>query len=49
VRRLLLTTHPENTASQRVAERAGFRRVGMTEHDPPFRDGATMAVLFELV
>ena len=48
VDRLFLTTHPENVASQRVAERGGFTRVGLTEHQPPFRDGVTNAVLFEL-
>jgi RimJ/RimL family protein N-acetyltransferase len=47
VTRLLLMTHPENVASQRVAEKAGFRRVGMCDHHPPFRDGLTKAVLFE--
>jgi RimJ/RimL family protein N-acetyltransferase len=31
VERLTLTTHPENLASQRVAEKAGFRRVGVLE------------------
>jgi RimJ/RimL family protein N-acetyltransferase len=46
--RLVLTTHPDNAASQRVAERAGFRRVGtMTDH-PVFPDGTHEAVLFEL-
>jgi RimJ/RimL family protein N-acetyltransferase len=48
VSRLLLTTHPENLASQRVAERAGFARIGTTEHQPPFRDGVTTVDLFEL-
>jgi RimJ/RimL family protein N-acetyltransferase len=48
IRSLFLTTHPENLPSQRVAERAGFRRVGQTEHEPPFRDGTTTALLFEL-
>lgn len=47
-RPLRLTTHPANAASQRVAEKAGFRRVGSTVHDPPFRDGTTEAVLFRL-
>jgi RimJ/RimL family protein N-acetyltransferase len=47
VSRLLLTAHPDNVASQRVAERTGFTRVGMTDHQPPFRDGLTTAVLFE--
>ena len=43
-----LTTHPDNAASQRVAEKAGFRRVGLVPHDPPFRDGTAEAVRFEL-
>jgi RimJ/RimL family protein N-acetyltransferase len=48
IERLFLTTHPGNVASQRVAERAGFVQVGITDHEPPFRDGTTSAVLFEL-
>jgi RimJ/RimL family protein N-acetyltransferase len=47
-RPLWLMTHPENAASQRVAEKAGFRRVGLVPHDPPFRDGTTEAIRFEL-
>jgi RimJ/RimL family protein N-acetyltransferase len=46
-RPLRLWTHPENVASQRVAEKAGFRRVGTTDH-LQFRDGTREAVLFEL-
>ena len=45
---LRLSTHPENIASQAVAERAGFVRVGVGEHTPPFRDGTTAHVHFEL-
>jgi RimJ/RimL family protein N-acetyltransferase len=48
IRRLFLTTHLDNLASQRVAEKTGFVRVGETEHLPPFRDGSTTAALFEL-
>lgn len=48
VRRLELTTHPENGASQRVAEKAGFRRVGVREHDLAFGDGRRESVVFEL-
>jgi RimJ/RimL family protein N-acetyltransferase len=48
IKRLFLTTHPDNLSSQRVAERAGFVRVGSTDHQPPFRDGTTSAVLFKL-
>jgi RimJ/RimL family protein N-acetyltransferase len=44
-----LTTHPENAASQRVAEKAGFRRIGLVPHEPAFRDGTTEAVRFELI
>jgi RimJ/RimL family protein N-acetyltransferase len=47
-RPLNLVTHPSNLASQRVAEKAGFRRVGMTPHEPHFADGTTEAVRFEL-
>ena len=47
-RPLWLMTHPDNRGSQRVAEKAGFRRVGLERHDPPFRDGTTEAVKFEL-
>jgi RimJ/RimL family protein N-acetyltransferase len=47
-RPLHLTTHPDNGASQRVAEKAGFRRVGTTTERPVFRDGTSEAVLFEL-
>ena len=48
IRCLTLTAHPENVASHRVAERAGFRRVGLVPHEPPFRDGTTVAEGFEL-
>ncbi|MGI9080906.1 MAG: GNAT family N-acetyltransferase [Thermoleophilaceae bacterium] len=46
--RLCLLTHPDNVASQRVAEKAGFVRVGVTSHEPPFRDGTSTAIRFEL-
>jgi len=49
IRPLWLTTHPDNRASQRVAEKAGFRRVGSTADHPAFRDGTRTAALFELV
>jgi RimJ/RimL family protein N-acetyltransferase len=45
---LRLWTHPKNLASQAVAERAGFVRVGLGEHRPPFRDGTTVGVQFEI-
>jgi RimJ/RimL family protein N-acetyltransferase len=48
IRRLFLTTHPRNTGSQQVAEKAGFRSAGTISHEPPFRDGETLAILFEL-
>jgi RimJ/RimL family protein N-acetyltransferase len=47
VRDLYLTTHVDNVASQRVAERAGFARSGVVAHDPPFRDGRADAIRFE--
>jgi RimJ/RimL family protein N-acetyltransferase len=48
IRQLFLWTHPENLASQAVAERVGFVRVGIGEHRAPFRDGTTLGVKFEL-
>jgi RimJ/RimL family protein N-acetyltransferase len=48
VRRLELTTHPANGASQRVAEKAGFHRVCVVEREIRFRDGTTTVVVFEL-
>jgi len=48
IRRLTLSTHPENHASQAVAEKAGFVRGGVSEHEPPFRDGTTTHVDFEI-
>jgi RimJ/RimL family protein N-acetyltransferase len=48
IRPLRLTTHPDNRASQRVAEKAGFRRIGSTADHPAFRDGTRTAALFEL-
>ena len=48
VRRFTLTTHPTNSVSQRVAEKAGFRRRHVVPQNPPFRDGETTAILFEL-
>jgi RimJ/RimL family protein N-acetyltransferase len=47
-RPLRLVTHPDNVASQRVAEKAGFRRVGTCAHEPIFRDGVTETVAFQL-
>ena len=47
-RPLRLTTHPDNHASQRVAEKAGFTRIGSTADHPAFRDGTRTAALFEL-
>jgi len=48
VRQLELTTHPDNVASQRVAEKAGFRRIGVVERQMRFRDGTDRVVVFEL-
>ena len=47
-RPLQLTTHPENVASQRVAEKAGFRRIGTRTEQLRFRDGERESILFEL-
>jgi RimJ/RimL family protein N-acetyltransferase len=44
---LRLTTHPDNAASQRVAERACFTRAGTIRQEPPFSDGTTTRALFE--
>jgi RimJ/RimL family protein N-acetyltransferase len=49
VERLELTTHPENVASQRVAEKAGFRREGVLRSHVRFRDGRRDSVLFSLL
>ena len=49
VERLELTTHPENVASQRVAEKAGFRREGVLRSHIRFRDGRRDSVLFSLL
>jgi len=48
IERLYIITHPDNVASQRVAEKAGFIRVGVTTHEPPFHDGTTKAIRFDL-
>jgi RimJ/RimL family protein N-acetyltransferase len=47
-RPLRLTTHPDNLASQSVAQKAGFQRIGSTTDHPVFRDGTRTAALFEL-
>ena len=47
-RPLRLLTHPDNLASQRVAEKAGFRRIGTTTDHPAFSDGTREATVFEL-
>jgi RimJ/RimL family protein N-acetyltransferase len=43
---LELCTHPLNERSQRVAERAGFRRDGVVENYARFKDGETTAARF---
>ena len=48
IERFCLLAHPQNLASQRVAEKAGFVRVGSTLHEPPFPDGTSEAIRFEL-
>jgi RimJ/RimL family protein N-acetyltransferase len=47
VTRNWLTAHPQNRASQRVAEKAGFRRTAIVDH-MPFADGEATAVRFDL-
>jgi RimJ/RimL family protein N-acetyltransferase len=49
VERLELTTHPDNVASQRVAEKAGFRREGVLRSHIRFPDGRRDSVLFSLL
>ena len=49
VERLELTTHPENTASQRVAEKAGFTREGVLRCHTKFREGRRDSVIFSLL
>lgn len=46
--RLLLTTHPDNVASQRVAERAGFRHEGISPAAFAYADGCTESAVFSL-
>jgi RimJ/RimL family protein N-acetyltransferase len=41
-----LCTHPENVASQRVAERAGYRRTGESDRYATFADGTTRVLRF---
>lgn len=47
--RLELTTHPDNALSQRVAERAGFRREGLLRSKRPIRGERWDLVLFSLL
>jgi RimJ/RimL family protein N-acetyltransferase len=49
VERLELTTHPENAASQRVAEKAGFTREGTLRSHVRFPDGRRDSVMFSLL
>lgn len=49
VQRLELTTAPENVASQRVAERAGFTREGVLRALIATADGRRDAVMFSLL
>jgi RimJ/RimL family protein N-acetyltransferase len=41
---VVLRTHPDNAASQRVAERAGFVRAGIVREYAEFKDGTRDAV-----
>ncbi len=49
IKRLGLQTAPENTASQRVAERVGFTREGMLRAWMATRDGRRDSVMFSLL
>jgi len=49
IKRLNLITVPENLASQRVAERAGFTREGILRAWMPTRDGRLDSVMFSLL
>ncbi|SRR6266511_2600201 len=49
VERLELTTHPENIASQRVAEKAGFTREGILRSHIRFPEGRRDSVLYSLL
>jgi RimJ/RimL family protein N-acetyltransferase len=49
VQRLELTTHPENEASRRVAEKAGFVREGVLRSHIAFREGRRDSVMFSLL
>jgi RimJ/RimL family protein N-acetyltransferase len=43
---LVLATHPENVASQKAAERAGFVRDSEIAEYASFKDGTTTALPF---
>jgi RimJ/RimL family protein N-acetyltransferase len=49
VERISLETAPENVASQRVAERAGFTREGLLRAWMPTRTGRRDSVMFSLL
>jgi RimJ/RimL family protein N-acetyltransferase len=49
VERLNLTTAPDNAASQRVAERAGFTREGLLRSWMPTADGRRDCLMFSLL
>jgi hypothetical protein len=49
VDRLSLQTAPENVASQRVAERAGFTREGLLRAWMPTPEGRRHSVMFSLL
>lgn len=47
LRDLSISAHPDDVASQRVAEKAGFIHVGIVEHEPAYKDGTRHALRFE--
>jgi RimJ/RimL family protein N-acetyltransferase len=49
IARLQITCGPDNLASQRVAERAGFTREGVLRSHYPFKGGRRDTVVFSLL
>jgi RimJ/RimL family protein N-acetyltransferase len=43
-----LLTHPDNVASQRVAEKLGFEFTGLVPHEPPYKDGCAQSCAYRL-
>jgi RimJ/RimL family protein N-acetyltransferase len=43
-----LVTHPDNVASQRVAEKLGFEFTGLVPQEPPYKDGCAQSRSYRL-